>query len=132
MTERKPMPLVHLDAPFPVFEDVVPHIEDLTMRSRSYIAQEPPLLSGHPYRDLTVAVWLQRVPNGYYAHLMVAERAFVKSECPADGLAFDLSELLKKKEVRLRDVYTYLKSEAWLQLLLSEYNIRWLNDNAVD
>ncbi len=131
MTERKNMPLVHLDAPFPIFEDLVPHLEDLTRRVRAYVAQEPTSIFDHPYREMTLAVWLESVPNGLIAQMLVSQRPFVKNECPPSALLFDLSEILGKKDVRLRDVHTYLQSESWLQLLMTEHNIRWLKEHAV-
>lgn len=131
MTERKAMPLVHLDDPFPTFEEVVPHLEDLTRRVRSYVAQEPKSIFDHAYSGLTLAVWLEGVPNGHIAQMLVSQRPHVKNECPPSALLFDMSGLLGMKDVRLRDVHTYLQSDAWLQLLTTEHNIRWLKDHAV-
>lgn len=132
MTEPMRMPLVHLDQSFPAFENPSEYLADLTVRIRSYIAQEPHVIFEHPYRDLTIAVWFQSMPNGFIAHLLVADRPHVKNECPTGALLFDLSEILGLKDVRLRDVHQYMKSEAWLQLIDTEHNMCSLKDTAVD
>ncbi|MBB3520992.1 hypothetical protein [Rhizobium sp. BK456] len=128
MTERKPMPLAFLDEPFPNFESVAQHLESLTKRIVNYLAMEPYVVVEHPYEQLDVALWLQSVPNGYIAHMLIADPEHIASQCPDDALFFDIGDAIKKEQVRIRDVHEYLRSDAWVQVIHTDRHLRWLTD----
>jgi hypothetical protein len=130
MTERKTMPLARLDQSFPAFDGPSQYLTDLTKRVANYLAQEPQVVFDHPYDRLAIVVWLQLVPGGYIAHMAVADHAHAKANCPADAVAFDLSELLDQKLVWIRDAHQFLNPERWYSLLHDNGNRRRLADNA--
>lgn len=131
MTERKPMPLAHLEQEVPVKADLDAYMADLTKRVVWYVGCEPHVIFEHPYADLGIYVWLHlHKADEYMANVLVADQAHAEAHLPADAFRFDLAEILKQDLVTLRDVHRFMQSDEWGDLLHRARVHRWIRGTA--
>jgi hypothetical protein len=131
MSERKDMPLVHLEQEVPLGAGLDRYLADLAKRVVWYLGCEPHVIFEHPYADLGIYVWLHRHKDDeYMANILVADQAHAEAHLPVDVFRFDLAEILRQELVTLRDVQRFMQSDEWGHLLNSARVRRWIRGTA--